>query len=184
MLDYIQPKIDKKYIAVFALAVFFSWFLHELAHWVTGEFLGYKMVMTLNSGYPVGGAYSQDSHYSIISAAAPIITLFEAILIFVLMLRRNRILLYPFIFTCFYMRLFATVISFRHPNDEARISMAIGVGKFTLPLIMTGILFALIFKLSTLYRFDAKFNFLNLALVILFSSVIILTDMVFKVQLL
>ena len=82
------------------------------------------------------------------------------------------------------MRLFATIISFRNPNDEARISTAIGIGKFTLPIIMTCILFLLLYKISIKYRFDTKFNLANLGLIILFSSLIILTDMYFNVRLL
>jgi hypothetical protein len=181
---YLKTKIDKKYVAVFAIAVFLSWTLHELAHWSVGEYLGYKMVITLNSGYPLSGQYSKDLHYQIISGAGPIFTLCEALLVFILMIQRQRILLYPFLFTCFYMRLFATIISFRNPNDEARISSAIGIGKFTLPIIMTSILFALIYKVSKKYSFSSNFNFANLGLTILFSSILILTDMYFKIRLL
>ena len=182
--DFSKTQIDKRYVAVFAIAVFLTWTLHELAHWTVGEYLGYKMVITLNSGYPVSGQYSKDLHYQIISAAGPTFTLLEALLVFILMIQGKRFLLYPFIFTCFYQRLFATIISFRHPNDEARISTAIGIGKFTLPIIMTSILFALVYKVSKKYRFDTKFNLGNLGLTILFSSLIILTDMYFKVRLL
>ncbi len=182
--EHPKLKIDKKYVAICAIAVFFSWTLHELAHWTVGEYLGYKMGMTLNATYPLSGQYSQDWHYQLISISGPIFTLCEALLIFILMTERKRIFLYPFIFTCFYMRLFATIISFRHANDEARISTAIGIGKFTLPIIMTGILFALVYKVSKAYRFDIKFNLANLGLTILFSSLIILTDMYFKIRLL
>ena len=182
--EYNQQKIDKEYVAVFAIALFLSWILHELAHWTVGEYLGNKMVMTLNSGYPLSGQYSQDWHYQIVSAAGPVFTLGEALLVFVLMMQRKRILLYPFIFICFYMRFFATIISFRNPNDEARISTALGIGKFTLPIIMSCILFALVYKVSKAYRLDTKFNLANLGLTILFSSVIILTDMYFKIRLL
>lgn len=182
--DYTKQKIDKKYIAVFATAVFFSWILHELAHWSAGEYLGYKMGMTFNSCYPLVGQYSKDSHYQMISAAGPIFTFCEALLIFILMIQRRRILLYPFIFTCFYMRLLAAMISFRLANDEARISITFGIGKFSLPIIIIGILFALTYKISKTYRFDTKFNLVNLALTILFSSVLIITDMYLKVRLL
>jgi hypothetical protein len=73
MTKYARLKIDKIYIAVFAIAVFFSWILHELAHWTVGEYLGYKMGMTLNSSYPISGHYSSDLNYQIISAAGPVL---------------------------------------------------------------------------------------------------------------
>jgi hypothetical protein len=182
--DYSNVIIDKRYILVFSIAVFSSWVLHEFAHWAAGELLGYKMAMTLNSSYPVDGKYLQNWHYQVISAAGPIFTLIEALLIFWLMIQRKRILLYPFIFTCFYMRFFATVISLLNPNDEARISKAIGLGKFTLPVIITTILFFLLYKISKVYNFEKKFNLANMGLVILFSSVIIMADSFFKIHLL
>ena len=182
--NHTKQVIDKKYIAVFAVAVFFSWSAHELAHWVAGEWLGYKMGMSLNAAYPLCGYYLQDSHYQLVSAAGPVFTLCEAIVVFVLMLQRRRVLLYPFLFTCFYMRLFAMVISFRNPNDEARISSALGAGKFTLPLVMTALLFLLVCKISKQYRLRTIFNLASLGLAILFSSVIILADMYFKLRLL
>ena len=184
MANSVKHKIDKTYIAVCAISVLLSWILHELAHWTVGESLGYKMVMTLNSSCPISGHFSSDSHYQIISAAGPVFTLGEAILFYVLMKNRNRVILYPFLFTCFYMRLFATIISFINPNDEARISSAIGIGKFTLPLIMTSVLFLFIYKTTKEYKFDLKFNLTNLGLIILFSSFIILADMYLKVRLL
>ena len=180
----IQPKTSPAYIAVSGFAVLLSWILHELSHWIAGEWLGYDMVMTLNSGYPVSRQYSQDLHYQLISAAGPVFTLVEALFIFVLMKKSRCVWLYPFLFTCFYMRLFATVISFRRPNDEARISTALGIGKFTLPILMTIVLFLMLCNISKTYGFKPKFNLLNLALVILFSSLIILADMYFKVRLL
>jgi hypothetical protein len=182
--DSSKVEINKKYVSIFAIAVLLSWTLHEFAHWAVGECLGYKMTITLNSSFPANGHYIKDLHYQIISAGGPIFTLCEAILIFILMRRQRRILLYPLLFTCFYMRLFATVISFRNPNDEARISSAMGIGKFTLPLIMTIILFALIYKVSNMYKLGTKFNLINFGLTLLFSSIIILADMYFKVRLL
>ena len=53
-------KINFKYILITAIAVFFSFELHELAHFFAGGFLGNKMGMTLNSGYPVNGFYLKE----------------------------------------------------------------------------------------------------------------------------
>lgn len=183
-MNYLKPRFTYKYVFIFVIVVVLSWILHELAHWAVGEYLGYEMRITLNATYPLNGKYSRDLDYQLISAGGVIFTLFEAILVFILMTFRNRIFLYPFLFTCFYMRLLATIISLFNPNDEARISEVLGWGKFTLPLIVTGFLFILVYKISKLYKFDMKFNFGNLGLVIIFSSVLILMDMFFKIRLL
>lgn len=182
--DNTKPVINAKYVLVFAVAVLLSWTLHELAHWVAGEYLEYDMGMTLNKTFPLGGQYTSERHYQLISAAGPVFTVCEAIFVFILLMQRRLLLLYPFLFTCFYMRLFAAIISFRNPNDEARISTALGIGKFTLPIIVTAVLFILLYKVTKQYRLSTKFILLNLGLTILFSTVIILSDMFFKVRLL
>ena len=148
---YPTPQINVKYVAVSGIAVIVSWILHEFAHWSAGEFLGYDMAMTLNRAFPLNGQYHHQPHSTIISAAGPLFTLTEAIVVFALMMHRKRILLFPFLLICFYMRLMATVISIGNPNDEARISSTLELGKFTLPLVMTSILFALLYKISKEY---------------------------------
>jgi len=176
--------ISSRYILITFIAVAASWVLHEFAHWVAGELLGYEMGMSLNKTFPVGGSYTNAWHYQVISAAGPVFTLIEALIVFFIMQRKKIIVLYPFLFTSFYMRLFAAVISILNPNDEARISKAIGLGTYTLPIIMVAILSFLVYKISVKYHFSRKFSLINLGLVVLFSSVIILTDQYFHIRLL
>jgi len=179
-----QPKISLNYILVFIVAVFFSWILHELAHWLVGEYLGYKMAMTLNGCYPTEGFYRADWHYQVISAAGPVFTIIEATVVYFIMMGSARAILYPILFTCFYMRLFAAVISVLNPNDEARISRALGIGMFTLPLVVSAFLFLLVYRVSKRYHFNMKFTLANIGLTILFTSIIILTDMYLKIRIL
>lgn len=168
--------INRKYILITPLAVLSSWLLHELAHYFTGELLGYDMAMTLNKSYPVNGSYNKNSHYHLISAAGPLVTLLEAFLVYFLMRRGRNYLLYPFLFTCFYIRLMAAIISFFNPNDEARISKALGIGTFTLPLLIVALLFYLVYQIAKDYAVTKKFNLITLVFIILFSSAIILSD--------
>src|SRR3712207_75554 len=106
-------RANARYVAITAGAVVFSWLLHEWAHWAMGQALGYDMAMTLNKSYPVPARYSGAGHYAVVSAAGPAVTLLEALVDYVLLRQRWRLLLYPFLFTCLYMRLFALVISIR-----------------------------------------------------------------------
>ena len=177
-------KVDSKYIIITGIAVLLSWIFHEFAHFFAGRLLGYDMAMSFNKSYPLSGQYSSDTDYLIVSVAGPILTLLEGIIIFFIMRYRKIYLLYPFLFTCFYMRLLATLISFLNPNDEARISKAIGWGTFTLPMAVTLFLFYLIYHISRQYRFDKKFNLINLGLVIFFSSIIILADQFYQLRIL
>jgi hypothetical protein len=171
------------YLIITPLAVAASWFFHELAHWATGTFLGYNMAMTLNTAYPLNGTYLSTAHAQLIDAAGPLLTLTEAVLIFFIMRKREATLLYPFLFTCFYMRLLATIISLLNPNDEARISQSLGIGTFTLPLLVTAFLFVLLYKTAAGYGISKKLNSSALLLIMLFSSLIVLSDQFLKLRL-
>lgn len=171
------------YILLTFIAVTVTWILHEFAHWLTGSLLGYKMGMGLNQTFP-SQAYNSDRDYQFISAAGPALTLIQAFIIFIIMQRKKIILLYPFLFTCFYMRLLAAVISMLNPNDEARISKEMGWGTYTLPIIVVAILFLLVYKTAGKYHLGSRFNAITLGWVILFSSVVILTDQFFHIRLL
>lgn len=176
-------KVNLKYILVTVFAVIATWLLHELAHWSAGIFLGYDMAMTLNTAYPLSGTYLSKTHTIIINGAGPLFTLAEAVVVFILM-KRNRVpLLYPFLFSSFYIRFLATLISFLNPNDEARISLLLGLGKFTLPIAMSVILFLLLYKTSDSYSFSRKLNLITLVVIIIISSIIILSDQFFRIRL-
>lgn len=177
-------KISGKYIIVTAVAVLTSWVLHEFAHWLTGVGMGYDMVMSLNQTFPVNGGLNSNKDYQLLSAGGPTFTILQALVIFLMMKKRNNIFLYPFLLVCFYMRFFAAVISFRNPNDEARISMYMNIGKFTLPVIVSLLLFFLVYKTSQSYKLSLRFNLLTLGLIIFFSSLIIMADQFLHIRLL
>lgn len=182
--DMKDNKVDSKYILVTLLAVLLSWVLHELAHWLTGIALGNEMAMTLNTSFPISGKYKTNADTLMVSAAGPLFTLFQAVIVFTIMRNRSAKLLYPFLFTCLYMRLLAMGLSVIHLNDEARISRDLGIGIFTLPLIVSAFLFFLIYTISRQYGFSKKFNAINVGLVMLFSSILVLTDQALHVRIL
>ncbi|KAA3440390.1 hypothetical protein [Rufibacter hautae] len=173
-----------KYVLATLAAVALSWPLHELAHWLTGELLGYDMTMTLNATYPTGRKYLHEWHGHVMSAAGPILTILQALLIYFLLKRNGTTLLFPFLVTCLYMRLMAAGISFLNPNDEARISKALGIGMFTLPLLVSGLLFFLTYDVSKARKLKTKLILWTVFLIMFFSSILILSDQAFKVKLL
>ena len=50
-----DQKITWKYLLACISAVLFTWIIHEFAHWITSESLGYESVLTLNTVSPVSG---------------------------------------------------------------------------------------------------------------------------------
>lgn len=178
-----KDKITWNYGVIIFLGVFFTWLIHEFAHWTTGELLGYKMIMTLNSTSPAGGKYDKDFHVFIISSTGPIVTIIQALLIFIFLNGKGWYkYLYPFLLTPFYMRLLAGLMNFINLNDEGRIGEYFGIGVFTLPLMVSGFLFYMVYQISGKYDLGWKFQAITIIMVMVFSSALILTDQFLKVR--
>ncbi len=171
------------YVLVTILIVLFSWLLHECGHYLMGCALGCPMIMTLNSTYStVGTATQLDS--SLIDAAGPLITIIEAFIGFYLLRRFSDRRLYPIVFVPFFMRLLALGISFRNANDEARIGLALGIGKFTLPVLVSAMLFYLVYRTSVEKGYRPRFQAITAIVTLLVSTGIILLDQALDIVLL
>ena len=179
-----DQRISLKYALITSLIVIITWLVHEFSHWVMGKALGYDSVMYLNA---VGTHYSDDSpdwHKNLVSAAGPLITILQAVMVyFILSLKGWSKLIYPLLLTPLYMRLMAGIMNVLSPNDEGAIGQSLGIGLYTLSLIVSGLLFFLVYKITKKYKLSKKFNFWSLLLIIVVSSVIILADMFFRIRL-
>ena len=173
------------YSLVCLIAVLFTWMIHEFFHWAMSESLGYDAVMTLNTVYLKSGGYQSQSHANLVSAAGPLITILQALIVFFYLRKKGwNNYLYPFLFTAFYTRFMAMGMSFLNLNDEARISKSWGIGTFTLPFIVSVFLFFLVYDISKRYQLKWRFQFLTIFLVMLFSSILILSDQFLDLKLL
>lgn len=171
-----------KYILISALAVFFSFFFHELAHWAAGELLGNKMGMSLNSTYPLCGSYLKNWHSTVVDAAGPLFTIIQGIVFYFIIDRTGNKLWYPFLLMAFIERFLAMALTFINPNDEARISESAGIGTFTIPLLVCMFLFHLVYRVAKKHDYGFKFNAVTTAWLTLFFSILILSDQYFKLQ--
>ena len=173
-----------KYTLITLLAVVFTWLFHEFMHWLTGEALGNKMVMTINSGYPESRQYVSSWHATVISAAGPIATLVQAIVIYSLIKTRYNLVLFPFLLTCLYMRTIAGFLNFINPNDEGRVGIDLGVGKFTLSILVVAFLFYLTYKAISNNGISRKIVIITTLVVMFLSSVLVLFDQAVKITIL
>lgn len=181
----IDQKITFRYILATAIAVIFTWVLHEFTHWVTSESLGYESIMRLNSVSVVDGQERTDWHKIYISASGPIITILQAIVVFILLKTKGwNKLIYPLMFVPLYMRSLAGVVNFVNPNDEGRISEFFGIGLFTISILVSGLLFFLVFKISKKYNLNWKFNLWTTLIIMVASSILILSDQFLGIRLL
>ncbi len=180
-----DQRITFNYITAITGAVIFTWILHEFTHWITSESLGYESILRLNSVSAADGQQRTDRHKMYISASGPIITILQAIFAFIVLKTKGwNKFIYPILFTPLYMRSLAGAMNLINPNDEGRISDFLGIGLFTLSIIVCGLLFFLVFKTSIKYGLNWKFNFWTTIAIMAVSSIIILSDQFIGIRIL
>lgn len=180
-----DTKITLKYVLAVTVAVLFTWISHEFIHWLTSEILGYKAIMQLNVSSVVRGENPTELHKAIISISGPIITILQGLLaFFILEYRHWNKYIYPFLFTTFYMRLLAGMMNFINVNDEGRVGQYLGIGTFTLSIMISALLFFMVYKVSKKYSLGWKFQLFTYLIVMVASSMLIMADQIFHIRLL
>lgn len=120
--------------------------VHEFFHWLTGTLLGYPMRITPNQVGPLTAMLPV--HYTVMSAAGPLVTYAQAAAGYILVRKRASLVGFALVYMAFFMRLVAMGVSVFNPNDEARISRDLGLGLWTLPALVVGTLFILVYVCS------------------------------------
>jgi len=156
------------------LAVLFTFFIHEVTHWLAGELLGNRMGMTLNAAWPLSGNYLQRWHATAVSAVGPLITMLQAALAFMMFRRMPMRWIYPFLLTPAVMRILALCMNLINPQDEGRISLSLGIGLLTLPILVCAVLVSLVVKASRREKLSGRYNAFSIVLIVVFSSALIL----------
>ncbi|PQJ80125.1 hypothetical protein [Polaribacter porphyrae] len=159
MKIYKQKVAFIKYITILIIATFLTFFFHEMSHWIAYELLGYDASFTLNgAGVKDASKKLSKTEQIITSASGPIFTIIQAIVFYLILKKRNNILLYPFLFLPFVMRLGAAWANQFQPNDEGRISLNLNLNLYTISSIVVIFLFFLIFKISKYNKFSLFLN--------------------------
>jgi hypothetical protein len=105
--------------------------LHELGHGLAGKAMGYDVIMRTNHATIASGRFDSVADGLTMAAAGPLVTIAMA-LVACVFARRGSILAAGIVLAALVSRLIAAVASLNYPNDEARISIALGLGKWTL----------------------------------------------------
>ena len=180
---------DQKITFIFILAIITvilsTFIIHEFAHWLTSEYLGYKTIMRLNGTYPVKSESPTDLHSILISSAGPIITMLQGLIAYHFFKLHNwNKYIYLFLFIAFFMRFLASLMNLRMLNDEGRISVYLKLGIFTLPLVVNAILFYMVYNVSKKYKLNWKFHLLTSLIVAIAITGLIFIDQYFKIRIL
>lgn len=105
--------------------------VHEAGHGLAGKAMGYDVIVRTNHATIASGKFNSVADSLIMSAAGPLVTIAIA-LVALLFARRGSVLAAGIVLAALVSRLIAAVVSLNYPNDEARISLALGLGKWTL----------------------------------------------------
>lgn len=131
-------RVGPGFYALLLLIAVATFVVHEGAHWAMGRVLGHDMTFSLNGSGALGPVSPFDHH--LISAAGVLVTVAQGVVGLVLVWRRNSLVGYGLLYFAALMRLMAAVVSLFNPNDEARISEALGLGLWTLPVAVVVVL--------------------------------------------
>lgn len=118
--------------------------VHEVGHGLAGKAMGYHVIVRTNHATVASGRFDSVADGLTMAAAGPLVTIAIALVAF-LYARRGSVLAAGVVLAAFVSRLIAAVVSLNYPNDEARISIALGLGKWTLfgvVILLLGVLTA------------------------------------------
>lgn len=153
-----------------------TYLAHEGAHWLMGEALGYPMRYGLNRVAATVPTTARDA--ALISAAGPVLTIMQGVVAFLVVRRRGSATAFAVLLWAAFMRAVASGISLFMPNDEARVSEALGLGTWTLPLLVTGVLVVLAWIAARRMRVGWRSGLICYVVLSIVSAAIVGGDMV------
>jgi len=147
------------YLTMF-LVIIVIMLMHEIVHWLVGTTLGYEMYFTLTTAGVIEGGWRNDLDYAIVSISGPIFTFLMGAFGAWLAISKRLTFGYDLIFVAFMQRFLAMIMSaIATPNDEARVSIFLGLDWWVLPVIFVIPLLALTIWSSKVLRFGLRVNF-------------------------
>lgn len=180
-----NKKISLKYVLVIIITVVFTWIIHEFTHWLTAKLFGYEASMSLNGMFYAEDENPIEWHKVIVSASGPFVTILQGLMAFLYLKSRGwNKYFYPLLFIAFYMRFLAGMVNFINLNDEGRISEFLGIGTFTIPIIVSGILFYMVYETSKKNKLNWKFQLATTLIVMIASTILIISDQFLGIRIL
>jgi len=158
MLTHPEKPFDLKFFLLFIPAAYASYLFHELGHWAVGELLGNRMVYTLNYVWPRDGGYIQANHEVIVSIGGPAFSILQAVLALLVIEKTKALYIYPFAFFPAFSRFFSLVFGGFAKQDEARVSMLLGIGGYVIPALVLAVLLLIVIRCSSDLRLGLKSN--------------------------
>ncbi len=143
---------------LFIPVAFASYLFHEFGHWIIGEILGNNMVYSLNNVLPRSGHYITASNDLYVSIGGPAFTILLSLFFLLIIEKYKTMVAYPFVLFQFVLRFLSLVVGGFAKQDEAIISAILGLGTYTVAIIVLLLLFLMVWRASYLLRINWKNN--------------------------
>lgn len=154
----LQKPIDIRFYLLFIPVAFGSYLFHELGHWTVGEILGNRMVYSLNFVWPKSGAYLHGSDELYVSIAGPAFSVLLALFALLVIRKYKSIYVYPIAFFPMFNRFFSILLGGFSRQDEARVSAVLGIGSWTVAIVVLTILLSIVVWCSYRLQIALKTN--------------------------
>jgi len=158
MPPIIESKLTLKFMLLFIPVAFVTYLFHEFGHWIVGEVLGNNMAYSLNNVWPQSGHYIGASHELFVSSGGPAFTILLSLLFLLIIEKYRTIYAYPVVFFQMFCRFFSLVFGGFAQQDEAIISAILGLGTYTIAIIVLLILFLIVLRASYLLKINLQKN--------------------------
>jgi hypothetical protein len=156
---------------------------HEFAHWSSCEMLGYTSYLRLNAAGPLID-YSLAWHAAAVDVASPLLTVLSACTFYYFIVVRGVRQLLPFLLVWLAMRLLASIFGvLTMLNDEARLSLWLGMAPHVLPAIVCAFLLVLAYREAKKLQISVAQCVLYLALIYVCEFALIAIDQMFRFRL-
>lgn len=160
------------------LVFFITNLIHESCHWLMGAALGFEMRFGLNTVSYLSP--SEPWQRALADIAGPAVTIAQGVIAYIVVMSSASPKIFAFLYAAFFMRLVAGLVSFMHPNDEARVSIFLGIGKWTLPVLVAAGLLVLVVRASRRLKLNWKDQLACYAVASLTVSAIVGLDRVLR----
>ena len=138
------------------LAAYVSYLFHEFGHWLVGTLLGNEMSMSLNGAWPTSGVYLRESHSLPVRIGGPAFTILQAFVALVIIEKYKTRLAYPFLMFPLVFRVFSLALGEFRAQDEAGISATLGLGQYTVVIVICSILLGLVWRGSRTLKLNGS----------------------------
>lgn len=174
-MKILDNKIKLKLALAFIPVAYFSFFFHELGHWIIGELLGNDMVLRLNGVSPKSGQYLENTHLYILFGGVGV-TVLLAIISWLIIEKYKKIYAFPVVFFNFFFRLFPMLINFNF-QDEAKIAALLGIGKYIVAIIVLILLLLIAWRSARVLKLNYRDILLCLTASLVSAFLVVATDM-------